>query len=77
MVRRAWVGKRRNQGSRFTGLDALMQCYICKKYRHDGPCEPDYDKDLELEMLEIAAEQAQARYQAALEKAKDKDHGHS
>ena len=49
-----------------------MQCPICKGYRHEGPCEPDYDKDLELEMLEIAAAQARERYLAALEKAKDK-----
>ncbi len=45
-----------------------MQCPMCKGYRHDGPCEPVYDDEQDLEWLALDAAQANDRYLKALER---------
>ncbi len=52
-----------------TRKEDAMQCPDCKRYRHDGPCEPVYDEPEDLEMLQIDAEQAAKRYLDALKRA--------
>lgn len=82
------IGRSRNRnggvGGNFSDGD-VMQCPECKRYRHDGPCEPymsdmeEYEMDHDLEMLQIDAERAAERYQAALakHKAEGKQHDQS
>ncbi len=40
----------------------------CKQLRHDGPCEPVYDDEPDLEWLALDAAQANDRYLKALER---------
>lgn len=44
--------------------EALMQCPMCRKLKHSGPCDPVYLDDepaTDLEMLEMEFERAKDR----------------